>query len=207
MSEEPPQSQFVPDQPPYRSEHARSPFVWKSVLRSTGSLGQRWLRRKPRQDWVCHPMAPGVDLVTFWLDERLGGGGTGVCMSVFCRGYEVLRFDCFGGALGHFHITPFTPWAIFGGKERRLQFREQSAEEQVERALFEITENLDFYLQLNPKRRVRRLRVDRDARRCATEAARQRLQTNLAAVPELQGLTGGYYLPAEGVPEARALPA
>jgi hypothetical protein len=170
---------------PYVLETRRSPFTWKSLLRSTGSLGERWLRRKARQDWTRHPMTAGVDLVTFWLDERIGGGGTGVCISVFCHGFEVLRFDCFGGEPGHFHIAPFTPWAIFGMEERRLRFRELTPDEQVERALFEVTENLDFYLQLNPRRSVRRTRVDRAARERACESARQRLKAHLESVPAL----------------------
>jgi hypothetical protein len=167
-------------------ERQRSRLTWKSLLRSTGTLGSRWLRRTARQDWMCHPLAPGVDLVTFWLDERIGGGGTGVCLSVFCHGFEVLRFDCFGGDRGHFHITTFTPWAIFGCDERRLRFPEGSTAEQVERALFEIRENLDFYLQLNPRRCVRKVRIDSATRRRACAAARERLHRHLASVPALR---------------------
>jgi hypothetical protein len=175
-------------QDPYVLEKKRSPFTWKSYLRSTGSLGARWLRRKVRQDWERHPLGSDVDLVSFWLDERIGGGGTGVCFAVFCHGYEVLRFDCFGGDLGHFHIAPFTPWAIFGNEERRLQFREQTIEQQVERALFEVEENLEFYLQLNPRARLRRTRLEREQRRAACSAARERARHHLATVAVLQDL-------------------
>lgn len=179
----------VADPGPYSIEKKRKRFAWKSLLRSTGSLGQRWVRRKARQDWTRNPMAPGIDLMTYWLDERLGGGGTGPCIAIFCQGYEVLRFDCFGGTRGHFHITPFTPWTIFNSKgERRLQFREQTPKEQIEHALFEITENLDFYLQLNPRRSVRKIRVDRETRERVCAAARQQLHAHLANVPQLQAL-------------------
>ncbi len=169
----------------YTLEGERSPFTWKGYLRSTGTLGKRWLRRRVRQDWMVHEIAPGVDIITFWLDERIGGGGTGVCVSLFCHGYEILRFDCFGPD-GHFHIAPFTPWGIFGVKERRLLFKVDTPEEQVERCLFEIQENLDFYLQLNPKRCVRATRVDHDARVRACESARQRLHDHLQNVPLLR---------------------
>jgi hypothetical protein len=184
----PPAGQAEPD--PYSIEKKRKRLVWKSLLRSTGSLGQRWVRRKARQDWQRNPMAPGVDLMTYWLDEQLGGGGTGPCIAVFCHGFEVLRFDCFGGRRGHFHITPFTPWTIFNSKfERRLQFREQTPQEQVEHALFEITENLDFYLQLNPRRSVRKVRIDPEVRRRVCDLARQQLHVHLANVPQLQALS------------------
>ena len=172
----------------YTLEHKPSRFQWKAFMRSTGTLGRRWLRRSARNDWQRHAMGPDVDLVTFWLDERIGGGGTGVCLSLFCRGYEVLRFDCFGATEGHFHIAPFTPWAIFGARERRLEFREQTLEEQVQRSLFEVLENLEFYLQLNPKRRVRNTRVDRDARLAATNEAHKALKGYLDDVPVLRSL-------------------
>jgi hypothetical protein len=169
----------------YRLEDRKARFVWKGYLRSTGSLGQRWLRRKARQDWTVHQVVPGVDLSTFWLDERIGGGGTGVCLSLFCFGYEVMRFDCFGGRLGHFHLTALTPWPV---RRRRLEFRGDTVAEQVEEALFQLTQNLDFYLQLNPKLCVRTARIDREAMEAACTLARARLQEHLYGVPVLRHL-------------------
>jgi hypothetical protein len=137
---------------------------------------------------MAHALAPGVDVVTFWLDERIGGGGTGVCIALFCHGYEILRFDCFGDDLGHFHITPLTPWSIWGGDERRLRFRERSVHDQIERCLFELTANLDFYLQLNPRRCVRQSRIDHEDRVRVCNAVRRRLHDHLESVPALQSL-------------------
>jgi hypothetical protein len=154
-------------------------------MRSTGTLGQRWLRRKARQDWTIHPVAPGVDLVTFWLDQRIGGGGTGVCMSLFCHGYEVLRFDCFGRDSGHYHLAPLTLWPV---RRRVLGFYAQSIEGQVDEALFHIERNLDYYLQLNPRRSVRRLRIETEDRKHACSRARARIHEYLEAVPVLQPL-------------------
>jgi hypothetical protein len=170
---------------PYRLEARKAHLVWKNYLRSTGTLGQRWLRRKARQDWMVHGVVPGIDLVTFWLDERIGGGGTGVCMALFCRGYEVLRFDCFGGRLGHYHLTALTPWPV---RCRRLEFRGDSVGEQIEEALFQLSHNLEFYLQLNPKRCVRMARIDREAMEHACALARVRLQEHLYGVPALRHL-------------------
>jgi hypothetical protein len=168
----------------YRLETRKSRLVWKSLMRSTGTLGQRWLRRKARQDWTVHPLGPGIDLVTFWLDQRIGGGGTGVCMALFCHGYEVLRFDCFGRG-GHYHLTPLTLWPV---SRRRLDFRTDTVEGQIEEALFEICQNLDFYLQINPRRCVRSIRVDQEARVRACESARAQLHGYLDRVAVLRPL-------------------
>jgi hypothetical protein len=43
------QPSFDRNRDPYALEQRRSRFTWKSFLRSTGSLGQRYLRRKVRQ--------------------------------------------------------------------------------------------------------------------------------------------------------------
>jgi hypothetical protein len=181
--------QHPPDLPnpatPYRLETRKARLVWKGLMRSTGTLGQRWLRRKARQDWIIHQVSPGVDLVTFWLDERIGGGGTGVCMALFCHGYEVLRFDCFGRAFGHYHLTPLTLWPV---RRRVLAFYEDTVEGQVEEALYQLTQNLDFYLQINPRRCVRKLRIAPDDRARACESARQSLHGYLASIPVLQPL-------------------
>jgi hypothetical protein len=156
-------------------------------MRSTGTLGQRWLRRKARQDWAAHSLGPGIDLVTFWLDQKIGGGGTGVCVALFCHGYEVLRFDCFGPG-GHYHLTPLTLWPV---RRRRLDFLADTVEGQIDEALFQIRQNLDFYLEINPRRCVRRLRVDRDSRVRGCEAARARLHDYLDHVAALQPLRAG----------------
>jgi hypothetical protein len=176
----------------YRLEQKKARFVWKGLMRSTGSLGQRWLRRSARQDWTIHEVAPGVDLVTFWLDERIGGGGTGVCMALFCHGYEVLRFDCFGEEFGHYHLTPLTLWPV---RRRVLEFYEDTVEGQVEEALFQLSQNLDFYLQINPKRRVRKIKVAPDARTRACNSARDRLHEYLTFVPQLQPLRADRRVP------------
>jgi hypothetical protein len=153
-------------------------------MRSTGTLGQRWLRRKVRQGWTTHALGPDIDLVTFWLDQRIGSGGTGVCIALFCHGYEVLRFDCFGRG-GHYHLTPLTLWRV---KRRRLDFLADTVEGQIDEALFQIRRNLDFYLEINPRRRVRKIRVDDPARLRACDAARAQLHDYLDEVAVLQAL-------------------
>ncbi len=179
----------------YRIEECRARFVWKSYLRTTGTLGQRWLRRKARQDWLEHPVQPGIGVVSFWLDETIGGGGTGVGFALFCHGSEALRFDCFGGRLGHYHITPFTPWKV---RIRRLEFHGQTVQEQIDEALFHLLRNHRFFLQLNPLSRLRRLHIDGPALERACASARASAMGYLAGVPVLRPLAEGH-VPSEAI--------
>lgn len=179
----------------YRLEEQRARFVWKSYLRTTGTLGQRWLRRKARQDWLEHPVQPGVDVVSFWLDQTIGGGGTGVGFALFCNGSEALRFDCFGGRLGHYHITPFTPWKV---RIRRLEFLGQTVHEQIDEALFHIIRNHRFFLQLNPLGRLRRVHIDGPALERACESARASAMGYLASAPVLRPLAEGH-VPSDAI--------
>lgn len=147
-------------------------FVWKEFMRASGSLSRRWMRNIVRQDWAVHTISPEIDIVSFRLDQEIGGGGSGPCVSLYCHGWEVLRFDCFGEEQGHFHITPFTPWSL---RSRRVEFRERTMEDQIERALFELEHNLEFYLSLNARWKVRRIRVNAQALARGCAQARIRL--------------------------------
>lgn len=173
----------------YRLEKRKSRLVWKAFMRATGMLGRRWIRFKERHDWAEHSVQPGIDLVTFWLDERIGGGGTGVGVSLYCDGREVLRFDCFAGRLGHYHIAPFTPWKL---RIRRLEFLGQTVHEQIEEALFHLLHNSHFYLQLNARGSLRRLRIDRSAMERACADARRCLLAYLETAPVLRPLAEGH---------------
>lgn len=184
----------------YRLAQRKPLLSWKALMRASGTLCQRWLRFNERQDWAEHPVQPGVDLVTFWLDERIGGGGTGVGVSLFCDGFEVLRFDCFAGRLGHFHITPFTPWKM---RIRRLEFVGQTVHEQIDETLFHILHNGTFWLQLNPRRSLRRRRIDRDALERACASARASLLGYLDAAPVLRPLAHGHVPDAVVSPKNR----
>jgi len=173
----------------YRLEKRKSRLVWKALMRTSGTLGRRWLRFRERHDWAEHPVQPGVDVVTFWLDERVGGGGTGVGVSLFCDGCEVLRFDCFAGRLGHYHIAPFTPWKL---RVRRLEFFGETVQEQIEETLFHLVHNSHFYLQLNPRGHLRRLRIDHAAMERACADARDCLLAYLDTAPVLRPLAEGH---------------
>lgn len=158
---------------------------WKPYMRRTGSLSGCYHSSQNRQDVRVHPVQPKMEILSYWLDARIGGGGTGPCLSVYCYGFEVLRFDCFGSGAGHFHITAFMPWVSRAG---RFWFSEQAVEAQIERALFELTHNIETYLRLNPRRRVRRMRVDPAAMTTACQEVRAALMSHLERVEILRRL-------------------
>lgn len=159
--------------------------LWKAFMRRTGSLAGSYHSPGYRQDARVHPVQPGLEILTFWLDERIGGGGTGPCLSLYCRGLEILRFDCFGEDLGHFHLTAFMPWWKRG---KRFWFAEKTAEAQIERTIFELTRNLQAYLRLNPRGKVRRMRVDEAAMAAACGEAREVLRSHLEQIEVLRPL-------------------
>jgi hypothetical protein len=57
--------------------------------------------------------------------------------------------------------------------------------------MFELTHNLDYYLKLNPKRRIRKLKIDRERMATACQEASETLHRYLATVPALQPLRSG----------------
>jgi len=109
----------------------------------------------------------------FWKDVP---AGKGPAMSVFVRGHEILRFDCFGQDLGHFHAGFADPP---GASERRIYFRESTSREQIDRSVFEVGKNLRYYQQRSSVRSIRSLECDpRDLRTALVEA--QEYLLNLA---------------------------
>lgn len=125
---------------------------------------------------------PGVYFVVFWKDIAFGKGPA---VSLFVHDFEVLRFDCYGPGKGHYHAATF---ADSKAKQDRLLLFEDTAPEQIERAIFELTRNLDYYLERNPKRSVRTIVIDRDKLATACEMVRGRLHHFLETVPNLHDL-------------------
>ncbi|MBW4575027.1 MAG: aldo/keto reductase [Aphanothece sp. CMT-3BRIN-NPC111] len=95
-----------------------------------------------------------VYLEVYWKSWDLGKGST-VAFNAY--GEEVLKFDCFGEGSGHCHITLLTPDQRC---EPRLFLPEKTVEAQIERAMFELTTNLYYWLQRHPHQRIRKLQLD-----------------------------------------------
>lgn len=125
----------------------------------------RWYRtRKPRSapaytsDHHIIDIQDGVRLEVFWKNRERGPGPSA---SFFVLGDEVLRLDCFGveGLGGHYHINPRQ--VEFTSLEPvRLFFPLGSHEDHIERAAFEIENNLPAALAMNREPRICRSKVD-----------------------------------------------
>ena len=135
-----------------------------------------------RNHVVRYEVQPDVHVDVFWkaMPKWKGPG-----MSLFIYGEEVLRFDCFGNANGHYHVDFHAPWATINNK---LFFFESAVESQIERTLYELKTNLGFYLQRNPNRKVRNIEIDQEKLHGVCEKIRGSMYHLLDTVPELQEL-------------------
>lgn len=146
--------------------------------RKLGRIGDAY---PARRDVASIPVQPEVELRVCWKQLEIGHGPAA---SLFVLGDEVLRFDCFGAGRGHYHAELVQPERATG----RIYFPERSVEEQIERSLFELTRNLAYYLQRNPRRDVRRFCVDPAALEQACAEARRRMLAYLETVDALRDL-------------------
>lgn len=116
------------------------------------------------------PVQPGVLLAVFWKDLA---HGLGPCISAYIYQHEIVRFDCFGSPLGHFHVHMQYGYV----EEGRIEFPEQDIDGQLVRALFELRHNLIHWQQLHPDPRVRNLRVEKDKLEAAIATASEHINS------------------------------
>ena len=107
-----------------------------------------------QQDLSVFEIQEGVELRVYWA-VRVSGKGPVMDVSVLDE--RILRFDCFGEGLGHYHMNL---GKAFATKHNRLFFRERSIEEQIDRSLFEVRTNLPYYLERHDAVRIRRMIID-----------------------------------------------
>jgi hypothetical protein len=79
--------------------------------------------------------------------------GPAACLVV--HGFDIMRFDCLDYPLGHYHTAKPYPYGIRRGLAGEIWLPEKTIEEQVERAIFELSRNSNHYLQSHSKRKVR----------------------------------------------------
>lgn len=116
-------------------------------------------RSKPlRKDVQTVTIQEGLEFDIYWKDT--GKVGIGPTVAVYAKQREVLRFDCFGADLGHFHIFNRTdrPKATAD----RLFFQEESRVAQIDRTLWELENNLASYLQLHSDPGIRNMLLERE---------------------------------------------
>lgn len=105
-----------------------------------------------RQDCVEIPIQDGAHLLAFHKDLDFGRGPA---LSLYVNGLEVLKFDCFGPGVGHFHVQPHAT--------TRLMMAERSMRGQVIRAVREIKINAELYASWSTDASVGCFRFDKSA--------------------------------------------
>jgi len=135
-----------------------------------------------RNELVCYDVQDHAHIEVFWKVVKMGGGP---CASLIVFDEEILRFDCFGFEAGHFHTNLRQPTLLGRQSQNRLFFFEQTVEEQVERAAFEIGTNANYYLQRNRSPKIRRVVLRTERLQAAAELMRAKMLEFQRFVPAL----------------------
>ena len=117
-------------------------------------LGHINMKYRGRNHVARYEVQPGVQIDAYWKAIRKWRGPW---LSLFVHGDEVLRFDCFGDGDGHYHVGFYAPWTTVDNK---IFFYESTVESQIERTIYALKTNLDYYLQRNPNRKIRNIKID-----------------------------------------------
>jgi hypothetical protein len=89
---------------------------------------------------------------TYWKDVE---AGRGPALIVWLDYRKILKFDCFGKERGHYHVA-LPAWARRSVEFDRIFLPEDTVEAQIERVVFELRQNLRYYLLHCPYRGARR---------------------------------------------------
>jgi hypothetical protein len=120
------------------------------------------MQRRP--NLVRYDLQEGCFLETY-INDRISVGGAryfGPVASLVVHGSDIMRFDCVGPPVGHYHVAAAYPHGIRKGLVGEIWLPERTAEEQIERAIFELQRNSNHYLQTHPRRKVRNTRLDEE---------------------------------------------
>lgn len=114
-----------------------------------------------RKNLVRYELQDGCFMETYWAERPAeeGIGPVGPVVFLVVHGSEIMKFDCYGPE-GHYHVVAPHPHGVRKALHGRLHFSETTAEEQVERAIFELRHNAAHYLATHPRRKVRRTNLD-----------------------------------------------
>jgi hypothetical protein len=121
-----------------------------------------WITGEPdemlnRKSLERYELGEGCFTETYWAERA--GGPAGPVLFLVVHGSEIAKFDCYGSE-GHYHVATPHPYGLLKALHGRLHFVEKTAEDQVERAIFELRHNSACYLATHARRRVRRTRLD-----------------------------------------------
>lgn len=145
-----------------------------------GGLGQLDQDFPDRHDLLRIAVQEDLVIDVYWKSLQ---AGKGPALSLFVRGEEFAKFDCFGSANGHYHLALFTPEVV---RRHRIQFAERTVADQIRRTIFEIASNLGYYLERASNPAIRKFELQREALLSALPMAEARMREFHASVPELR---------------------
>ncbi|MEM9922570.1 MAG: hypothetical protein AAF915_02245 [Cyanobacteria bacterium P01_D01_bin.50] len=124
---------------------------------------RNYVNKDIRKDSIKFNIDDHVYLEVYW---KIYGIGKGPALIVNALGEEVLKFDCYGPGKGHYHVivTELQP-----NCRSILHLPEQTVELQIERAIFEIKNNLNWYLERHPLAKIRKLKIQKSQLQAVTE--------------------------------------
>ena len=123
-------------------------------------------------DVVTHPIQDDIFMEVYWVSEPVGPGPGA---SVYICGDEVLRFDCFGSDLGHYHFNVRQSKFVPHGELTRIYFPFGSVEDHIENAVVQLKRNIDYGRGMNLDPKVRTVVINQQAIDEAAEWMRQEL--------------------------------
>lgn len=112
-------------------------------------------RQQHRRDIVRFSLSKNTYFEVYW---KIYGIGRGPALALYIDEEEILKFDCYGCRKGHYHIQVLQPGPC---RHPALLMPEKSKAEQIDRAIFEIENNLYWYLERHPSSMVRNSRFSR----------------------------------------------
>jgi hypothetical protein len=133
--------------------------------------------RKHRQDMVDFPLGEGAYLQVYW---KIYGVGRGPALALYISDEEVLKFDFYGAEKAHYHVQLMQPAPR---RYSALLLREKSVPEQIDRAIFELENNLYWYLERHPFASVRQFRVRKSTLKSVLSEIKPLLISYLDRVP------------------------
>ena len=111
----------------------------------------------------------GIEFVVYWKALDIG---IGPALVVQTADVELMKFDCFGGTDGHFHVAP--------AYRIRLAFVEDTVDEQISRTGRELRRNLGRYLADHPRRSINTISLDQGRLAAAVDRAEELLRRHAA---------------------------
>jgi hypothetical protein len=123
-------------------------------------------------DLTTHAIQDDVFMEVYWVSEPVGPGPGA---SIYIRGDEVLRFDCFGSDLGHYHFNVRQSRFVPRGELTRIYFPAGTVQEHIDHAVVQLRRNLDYGRGMNLDPRIRTVVIDQDAIERAADLMREEL--------------------------------